>query len=760
MHIKNIQEFINSNPIDKLSKQQAEEIYNKVVDDLNYHNWLYYVKSSPIISDYEYDLLFSYLKKLEEKFNFSRLDSPTQKLTFQIQDELKKSKHTYPLLSLENTYSVKEAEEKLDKIIKDYNINEFYVEPKYDGLSVELVYENGFFKQAITRWDGFIGEDVTENVKTIRTLPLKIDYKWVLHIRWEVVIKKSEFKKINEEREKKWLELYSNPRNLASWSLRQLNSKITAERNLDVITYEILNIKDLNIAFHHKALDFLEQQWFFVYDFKVIFEKYKIENNLFKTRKSLWKNEVLEVIKSEKIKNLLENEDIEFDWLVIKVDNVKYWDLIGYTSHHPKWAFAFKYPAKQISSKILDVQLSVGRTGIITPVAILQPVKIDNVVVKRATLHNFDFIKEKDIHINDYVWVQRSWEVIPYILWVIKERRQPQKIKDKKQYVEDLAKSLDIDYENSYLKYLLKYDFLIEKAVKDWLIEILLPTYCPVCGWDTFKASWEVALKCINVACPAQVKEKISYFVSKNWLDISWLSEKTIETLLNAKLISDYADIFKLKEKRHLLVSLPGFWEKKVDNILQSIESKRQVYLNVLLSALGIEFVWKKTALLISDNLPKEYLKNFYDGKYIDFKKFIDFIVSSEWEEFLYSVNWIWPKVVESIKKFFNENHNKKVISKLLNEIKVLYSIREWKFSWKEFVITWSFPNVSREEIWQWIEDNGGVFSNQVTSNTTLLLVWEKPWKSKLDKAKKLNIPTYPLDKFLKEHWFNLPTLF
>jgi len=895
MNIQNPEKFIKENQVDKLGLEKAKEIYDKLVDDLNYHNYLYYVKSQPIISDYEYDLLFDYLKNLEKKYpSLIRKDSPTQRLTNQIQDELKKAKHKYPLLSLENTYNPEEVEEKIDKIIKEvekYNtITEdwnkitdnsqallgtaegseflwlekdnlwlsnknvvisagdsesselknknmkipgqarndnqtnnqnpqisFYIEPKYDGLSIELIYKDGYFQQAITRWDGFVWEDVTENAKTINSLPLKINYKGELHIRWEVVVRKSVFEKINKEREKKWLETYSNPRNLASWSLRQLDPSITAERKLDVICYEILNIEEVgevwdnniitedwnkitdnsqpsagtaegseflwlekdnlwlsnkklkkSISTHHEALDFLEEQGFFVYDFKKIL--WKSNNTLswlidekflpmFNPRRWLTKEEVLEVVRSEEIKNLLDKEDIEFDGLVIKLDNVDLWDKIWYTEHHPKWAFAFKYPAKQVSTQILDVQLSVWRTWVITPVAILEPVNIDWVIVQKASLHNFDFIKEKDIHIFDYVWVQRSGEVIPYVVSVIKERRKNLTNLTDLTDLEDLAK-YDKNYENSYLEYLLKHrKLLTSDLIEKWLIKIIEPPYCPVCDGETFHPDWEVALRCINVACPAQIKEKITYFVSKNWLDIEGLSEKTIETLLKVWLIKDYADIFTLPEKRQELLALPGFKEKKVENIIKAIEEKKEVSLDIFLQALGIEFVWKKTAKLIYLALQDSgKISDFVKWKYIDFEKLMNFFLSSDWEEFLQSINGIWPKVIASIKKFFHEKHNQKVIKKLLNYIKIKVNLnKSGKFTWKEFVITWSIPWLSRDEIGKWIEENWWNFSNQVTKNTSLVLVGEKPWNSKLKKAQQYWISTYSLEKFLKENNFSFP---
>ena len=786
MYIQNPEQFIKENPINKLDEGKAKEIYDKLVEDLNYHNYLYYVKSQPVISDYEYDLLFHYLEDLENKFpQFIRKDSPTQRLTNQIQSELKKAKHTYPLLSLENTYNPNDVEEKLIKIEKDVNAKnmDFYIEPKYDGLSIELIYEDGFFKQAITRWDGFIWEDVTENAKTINTMPLKISYKWKLHVRWEVVVKKTIFEKINQEREKQGLETYSNPRNLASGSLRQLDASITASRKLDVICYEVLNFKETWLSYHHESLDFLEKNWFWVFDFKTIGDleiKWDLGDKLKLSKPRHWlkKEEILEIVKSQEIKDLLDKQDVEFDWLVIKVDNEKYWSVLWNTAHHPKRAFAFKYPAKQVSTQLLDVELSVWRTGVITPVAILDPIEIDGVIVKRSTLHNFDFIKEKDIHIEDYLWIQRSGEVIPYVDSVIKERRNKGDLEidgdfgDEKKcenliknYLQKIKKR---DYKYWYLSYSLKYNLCDQNIIDyGYLIKIIEVPYCPVCGGETFRPDWEVALRCINVACPAQVKEKLSYFVSKHWLDIEWLSEKTIELLLEVWLIKDYWDIFVLPEKRQELLTLPGFKEKKVENIIRAIEEKKEVSLDMFLQALWIEFIWKKTAKLIVENLEindqvRTQLtgaESGLKGDYVNFQKLVNFLVSEEWEEFLMWINWIWPKVIQSIKKFFHEKHNQQVVEKLLKYIKIKQtSFKKWKFSGELFVITGSIEWIPRDKIEKWIEENWWDFSNQVTKETTLLLVGEKPWNSKIKKAQEYNISSYDLYKFLKENWFSFPT--
>lgn len=699
MYIKNIQDFIKKHPVETID----EETYHHIVNDLNNHNFYYYVKSNPIISDYEYDMLFSYLKQIEKKHpNFITSYSPTQRLVNQLQTEFEKAEHKFPLLSLENTYSSEDVQSFIDKLTKDYSIKDWFVEPKYDGLSIELIYKNGYFHQAITRWDGRIWEDVTENTRTIRSLPLKINYKQDLHIRWEVIIKKSIFNKVNKQREKENLTLYSNPRNLASWSLRQLDASITQERKLDVIVYEILNYKDLWFTEHTESLDFLEKNNFFVYDLVSLW--------LLNQRKGLDSKMILDIVDSKKIKETLDKQDVDFDGLVIKVNNTKIYDDIGYTNHHPKWAFSYKYPAVQVTSKILDVEFSVWRTWVITPVSILEPVNISWVTVKRATLHNFDFIKEKDIRIGDYVFLQRSWEVIPYIVSVIKEKRQGN------------------------------------------LKKIEEPIHCPVCNWKTFHPENEVALRCVNVSCPAQVKEKIAYFVWKQGLDIDWLWEKTIDTFFDLWIIKDYWDIFYIKKED--IIHLPLFKEKKVENILVSIEKKKNVNLVNFLASLWIEFVWKKTAKIIVDSLLKDKL---IEKDNVNLQKLIQFLITEEWKEYLINIKWLWPKVVQSITMFFNEEHNKKVIEKILKKVNISIISRKWKFVWKTYAISWSVRWIDRNQIINYIEENWWEFTNQITKDTNYILVWEKPWNSKLKKAKEYNIQNLDLKKFLKENNFDFP---
>lgn len=703
-----IEKFIKEHSIQ--NAQDMEKIYSQIVDEINRHNFLYYVKSSPEISDFEYDKLFTYLKKTEEQYpELVSLESPTQRLNNQIQDELQKAEHKFPLLSLENTYSADEVEKFIDRLNKNHQISDFFVEPKYDGLSVEIIYKAGRFKQAITRWNGQIGEDVTENVKTIQSLPLSINFKQDLHIRWEVVIRKSIFEKVNENQLKNNLQIYSNPRNLASWSLRQLDLSITKERNLDIIVYDILNYKDLQITKHTEVLSFLEENNFFVFDLK------NICPNIFAERKWLNKSEILEIVNSSNVKTALDGQDIDFDWLVIKVNNTQKYEEISCTTHHPKRAFSFKYPPKQFISNLLNVEFSVWRTWTITPVAILTPIDISWVTVKRASLHNFDFIKEKNIKIWNSVLVQRSGEVIPYIVSVVDSK------------------------ENKNLKIITE------------------PHKCPVCAGETFRPKWEVALKCMNVSCPAQTKEKISYFVSKNCLDIEWLGEKTIDVFYEIWILKDYWDIFYIPNYRQKLLSLPLFQEKKIDNLIKSIQEKQNLNLDVFLTALWIEFVGKKTAKIIIEALIENNILS--ENEQVDFIKLQEFFQKSDFQEFLENVHGLGPQTAQSFYKFFQESHNQQVLKKLLPKLTlhIKKTNKSWKFAWKIFCITWNVAQVERWKIINFIEKNSWEFSNQITKNIDLLLIGEKPWNSKLLKATELWISTRSLQDFLQENDFKFP---
>lgn len=658
---------------------------------------MYYIKASPVISDWEYDRLFDFLIKLEKKFpQIKTPTSPTTRIDLKVQSELTKATHKYMLLSLSNTYSIEDIKSwftTLMNFIKKIDNNilpKFYIEPKFDWLSVEIIYINWQLVQAITRWDWKIWEDVTENIKTIKTVPLQINCQKQVHIRWEVVMTKSAFKQLNIEREKVWLPIFANPRNAASGSLRQLDPNETKKRNLIFTAYDILNFEDLNIKNHLQVLYFLEKNRFLVED---LYRLGKISK-----REEFTIEQVIDFI--QKIDNL-DEYDIEFDWLVIKLTDLILRNKIWTTQHHPRWAMAYKFPTKQATTKLIDIEYSIWRTWIITPVAILEPVKLWWVVIKRATLHNFDFIKEKDIRIWDWVLVQRSWEVIPYILMVIKQRR--------------------------------------EKNTK----KVIPPKNCPYCNTPVIKE--DVYIKCPNPTCEAQLVEKLKHFVSKDALDIAWLWEKNIEMLFKSNITKYYVDIFKLKEKFVVLKSLPNMWDKKISQILLNIEKAKQKPLHRWIYAFWIEYVWIVAAQLIEKHIQQQTNSNF-----ITIQQLISYLGD---KNFLFEIKWIWEKTVESIYNYITNPKSKKMLLDL-EQFNIKFYIKTEQIqnllNWQKICITGSLP-IPRPKFVQIISNYWWVFQSQITKETDILIVWDKPW-SKLKKAKQLWVKIYTIDEFLGEY--------
>jgi NAD-dependent DNA ligase len=827
--------FIETNPVEKIDFETAKSIYNDLIDVINYHNYLYYVKAAPVISDYQYDKLFHYLEDIEKKFpNLIRKDSPTQRINVVVQEEFKKAKHKVPLLSLENSYNADDLLEwndfvrrRLDIIIselKGLNLKEnlsYHIEPKFDGSSVELVYKNWEFVQAITRWDWIEGEDVTENVKTIYNLPLVL--KWAenieeLRIRWEVLMPISSFERVNKEREAQWLPLFANPRNAAAWSLRQLDPKITAKRWLIIYVYDLLYIEvenQLNTEIIDPNIMNLDRfiwndEVSKIYLSNLLWLSKVLSKNVFQiTQKDVieffnklwlpifwWEKvtnnftEVVNICTSKETLDFFENQEIEFDWLVIKVNNLWTWPVLWMTAHHPRWAIAYKFPAKQVATKLLSVDFQVWRTGIITPVANLKPVEIAWVTVSRATLHNFDFIKEKDIRIWDWVWVIRSGEVIPYVLGPIKERR-PEScnssnqenhyeniekfISDKlKEHIKKEANFLDSNSNQDFVvsdiiccendeflnEVIFNQDslincrhillsYLVNLVKYNCIISIIPPNCCPVCGSEVIKLPGEVYYYCSNINCPAQIKEKLKHFVSKEWMDIEWLGDKLIDLLVDSWLVKHYADLYRLKEpeKKAKLLKLPLMGEKRVSDLLNQIEKSKERPLWRLINALGIRYVWRKTAKLLEEaifykikklvwsdrNKLKEYIERF------NRRELIKFLTD---EAFVSSIYGIGDKTVFSLKKYLTEPQNQEIL-KQLYEVGVKFNIFE-EFQIEEenenlplkgihFSITWKF-NIPRSKIVDILQSFWWEWDEQPKRTTNFILVWQDPG-SKLEKA-------------------------
>ncbi len=708
MHIEKIQQFIDENPINLLEEMEAQDIYIQVIDDIMYHNQKYHIDESPLISDYEYDMLFDYLLKLENKFPQIALpDSPTKRIALDVQSELKKANHSIPLLSLANTYSAddildwhKTLMNKIQKLESPIDPS-FVLEPKFDGLSVEIIYIDGILSQAITRGDGNVWEDVTENIRTMKSVPLSIKFSSRFHVRWEVIIRKSYFNKLNENREKEWLPMFANPRNAASGSLRQLDANQTKKRNLEFLAYEILkmDVVDSNIKKPDTqlgVLKFLEEEGFTVetlYSMGLVksWEDYDIEG-------------VVKMIKSD---INLDNFDIEFDGLVIKVNQLELRDKLGSTGHHPRWAISYKFPAKQVSTQILDVEYNIGRTGVVTPVAILEAVKMSGVVVKRATLHNFDFISQKDIRIGDWVWVQRSGEVIPYIVSVIKEKRWTN------------------------------------------LKKIQPPTLCPVCGAHVVRIDGESAYRCTSINCPAQIKERLIHFVSKDALDIWWLGDQIIEMFVKIGLLTKFSDIFSLWLGWNILKlkTLPGMADKKISQIIKNVELTKTKPLYRWIYALGINFVGLQAAKLIAEAYQDYLYNNNLDSNMTELIKYLTN------EENLLEIHGIWEKTIKSIALYLAEEKNIEIL-KEIEKHGVKLDVWETKWWWVlddiNIVITGTFE-ISRDEIARVIGLNWGNHQKTITASTNMLLVGNNAG-SKLKKAQKKWISVLTWNEFLESY--------
>ncbi len=658
-------------------KQEIERLRSEI----NYHNYRYYTLDSPEISDFDYDTLLTKLYQLESEYpEYFDSNSPTQRVGAPPLDKFNQIKHSVAMLSLKNGYSrsdildfVKSAEDTLQE-----KITEYVVEPKIDGLAVELVYENNIFIRGSTRGDGNIGEDVTLNLKTIKSIPLTLDSSYNLkrfEVRGEVFISKSQFLKINMERKENGEQLFANPRNCAAGSLRQLDSSQTAKRKLDIFFYGFGIAQGLSIAEHSQFIEILRNL------------KFKV-NPLIKKVDNL--DQIFQYY--QHIQSTRDSLPYDIDGIVIKVNNFNQQKILGETSRTPRWAIAWKFPEIEKSTKLLDVVVQVGRTGVLTPVAILDPVNIGGATVTRATLHNFDEVKLKDIKIGDTVFVKRAGDVIPEVI------------------------SPDYTKRNGDER------------------EITVPDKCPICNGAILKEAGEVNYRCIsNLSCPAQIKGKISHFVSKNCMDIEGMGEKIVELFVDLNLINDAADIYYLKHSQ--ISTLEGFGEKSANNIITNIENSKKQPLWRLINALGIRGVGEELSKLLAKK----------------FKHLDQLITStpSEIEDAIYKKNRQSRGgnqiIMENIKAFFKEPHNLNVIEKLrsacvnFEERELTENKASKPLAGKTFILTGTLANYKREEAKNLIEKLGGKVSTSVSSATDYIVVGENPG-SKLDKAKKLNV--------------------
>jgi len=654
--------------------------YDKLKQELNKHNYLYHVMDSPIISDVEYDKLLNQLRQIEiDNPQWIKSDSPTQRAGAKPADRFDKVRHPAPILSLANAFGAEDARAWLERVSKiDDRVEKakFVVEPKIDGLSVVLHYQNGVFVQGATRGDGEVGEDITSNLRTVRAIPLRIpveknarvDIPKRLVVRGEAFIPLFDFDELNRKLEEAGEKTYLNPRNTAAGSLRQLDPKLTASRPITLLVYQIVHSESGSVPTSQwEILSYLRKLGFPVSDVAQRFDD--LESAIAYTE--TW-NEGRDTLA------------YEADGMVIKIDDLRLADELGFVGKDPRGAIAYKFPAREVTTTLNDIGVAVGRTGVLTPYAMLEPVEIGGVVVERATLHNFDFIADKDIRIGDRVLVKRAGEVIPYVIGPVTNARSGK-----------------------------------EKKFKP-------PAKCPACGQAVEHFEGEVAWYCVNAACPAQLIRNIEHYVSRGALDIVGLGIKIVEQLIEEGLVKDVADLYALK--RDQLLQLDGFKDKKADNLLSAIENSKKQSLARLIAALGIHGVGEVVARDLSI-------------RYTD----LDGLAKAKVDE-LMEIEGLGPNIAESIVDWFARPENQKVLKKLKSAGMWPTGGRSDAqgklsdaFAGLTFVVTGTLPNFSRDEAKAFIESHGGKSTDSVSKKTSYLVLGENPG-SKYDKAKSLGV--------------------
>lgn len=657
--------------------ERAEKRIKELTQLLTYHSHKYYVEDNPEISDYEYDMLLRELKKLEEEYpQFKDPASPTVRVIGNISEGFLSVTHDIPMLSLNDAFSKEEILE-FDKRVHETTTGEieYITEYKIDGLSVSLEYENGLFVRGSTRGDGFEGEDVTENLKTINSIPLRLNEPVpYLEVRGEVYMPKSVFKRLNEEKQAKGEVLFANPRNAAAGSLRQLDSSIARERNLDIFIFNIQRENGLNIKTHYQGLSKLKQL-----GFKTVYQD-SISKNI---------EEAFE--KVEKIGALRDELPFDIDGAVIKINDLNTRENLGATAKCPRWAIAYKFPAETKKTKLLDIVIQVGRTGKITPNAVLEPVRVAGSVISRTTLHNLDFIRERDILIGDNVYVRKAGDIIPEIVGVEKKDRQGN----------------EIPFE--------------------------MPSFCPECNAPIVREYGEAAHRCTGINCPAQLLRGLEHFVSRDAMNIEGLGPSILEKLMETGYIKSFSDLYTISKSD--IAALDKLGEKSAENLIFAIEKSKDNDLYRLLYALGIHLNGLKSSKIIASHF-----------------KTMDNIISATPEDFT-TIHDIGEKTAHNIYNFFKVDENKKLIATLkdlgVNQV-CLSDIPEQagNLKNKKFVVTGKFNNLSREEIIDIIEKNSGSVAGSVSKKTDYVIAGENAG-SKLTKARNLAIPVITLDDFM-----------
>lgn len=661
------------------AKQRIEQLRKEIEE----HNYRYYILNQPTISDYEFDQLMHELIELEKKYpQFDDPNSPSKRVGGSITKEFPTETHEYPMYSLDNVYSSEELNEFHNRVVKTLGELPLYTcELKYDGIAISILYENGIFVKAITRGDGIRGDDISNNVKTVRSIPLKLhqDYPEKLYARGEIYMPKKEFLRINKEREEIAEPPFANPRNATGGTLKLQDSAEVARRRLEGVIYYIIS-DSLNEDSHFKTLQLARKWGFNVPNF---------EKNYIKLCHSL--QEIKEFIQYwETRRNEL---PFEVDGVVIKVDSIRQREILGFTSKAPRWAIAFKYKPEQAETELISVDFQVGRTGIITPVANLKPVLLAGTVVKRASLYNADQLEKMDLHVGDTVVVEKGGEIIPKIVEIKAEKRKPGSTK------------------------------------------IHFVTHCPACGSKLKRDESQALVFCPNEwGCPPQLKGKIIHFTQRKAMNIEGLGEETVELLFEKNLIKTIADIYHLKKED--LLKLERWAEKSSSNLIEAIEKSKNVPFERVLFALGIRHVGETTA--------KKLARKFGS---------LDALMNASKEELMQTED-IGEIIADSIIAFFKDPHNQKIIQEL-KKAGLQFSIDEkmlsqksGKLQGKTIVISGVFHKISREDLKDLIELNGGKVSSSVSKKTDFIVAGENMGPAKLEKAKELGVKILSEDEF------------
>ncbi len=660
---------------EEAAKNRIQELHKEIQE----HNYRYHVLDDPVISDREFDKLMRELIQLENQFpHLVTPDSPTQRVGGKPLKEFPSYNHGVPMLSLENSFSIEELKEFDSRIKRNTRKNEveYAAELKLDGLAVSLVYREGVFTRGATRGDGYTGEDITANLKTIKQIPLKLSQPANMEVRGEVFIEKEDFINLNQEREKRGETVFANPRNAAAGSLRQLDPRLAAARPLNIFLYS-LGEHDLETATHLEALQYLESL--------------RLPVN---PHRKLCKG--IEEVTTYCLEWQEKREELpyEIDGIVVKVNSYELQEKLGVTSRSPRWAVAYKFPSEEVETRILDIEVNVGRTGAITPVAILEPVSLGGTVVKRASLHNQDIIREKGVKIGDMVKIRKAGEIIPEVTGVVKDKRSGKEE------------------------------------------EFLMPSRCPSCSTTIYRLPEEAVLRCLNPSCPAQAVERIVHFASRRAMDIEGLGPAVAQALWEAGLVSDVGDLYYLGIED--LVPLERMAEKSSRNLINALENSKNNPLHRLIHGLGVRFVGERVSRLLAQEFGH-----------------LDKLVKAEEEE-LVSIPEIGPKLARAIRDFFQQEEAQKVIEKLRKagvnfeepgEKDASEENRSTDLGGSTFVLTGTLEGFTREEAKREIEARGGRVSSSLSGKTDYLVSGENPG-SKLEKARSLDVEILKEEEF------------